>query len=77
MELTGLGIDAAPTLIAHEAGGPSSPEIAAALHRATAGNPLALLELSQDLDSVARLPPELPSRYPKRSRRHSAAGCRR
>jgi DNA-binding CsgD family transcriptional regulator len=64
LELTGLGIDAATTLIAHGAGGASSPDSAAALHRATAGNPLALLELSQDLDSVARLPPELPVAVP-------------
>jgi hypothetical protein len=64
LELTGLGIDAATTLIAHEAGGASSPDSAAALHRATAGNPLALLELSQDLDSVGRLPPELPVAVP-------------
>jgi len=43
LELTGLGIDAATTLIAHEAGGASSPDSAAALHRATAGNPLAII----------------------------------
>ena len=44
--------------------GRQAPENAVALHRATAGNPLALLELSQDLDSVARLPPELPVAVP-------------
>ena len=64
LELTGLGIDAARTLIANRHGPSSGPSNAVALHRATAGNPLALLELSRDLDSVARLPPELPVAVP-------------
>ena len=65
LELTGLGIDAARTLIANAARPiVRHPTNAVALHRATAGNPLALLELSQDLDSVARLPPELPVAVP-------------
>jgi DNA-binding CsgD family transcriptional regulator len=64
LELTGLGIDAATALIAKGSGASSSPDGAAALHRATAGNPLALLELSKDLDSVTRLPPELPVAVP-------------
>jgi DNA-binding CsgD family transcriptional regulator len=64
LQLTGLGIDAATALIAQESGRSSTPGTAAALHRATAGNPLALLELSHELDSVTRLPPELPVAVP-------------
>jgi DNA-binding CsgD family transcriptional regulator/tetratricopeptide (TPR) repeat protein len=64
LELTGLDVAAATTLIASSGQG-AGPERAAALHHATAGNPLALLELSRDLDTVGRLPPELPQRVPE------------
>ncbi len=40
-------------------------DLAATLHRATGGNPLALVELSGDLDSLGRLPPELPLPVPQ------------
>ncbi len=64
LDLTGVGIDAARALIGQGSGRSSEPESVLALHRVTAGNPLALLELSQDLDSIARLPPELPATVP-------------
>ncbi|HEY5845149.1 MAG TPA: ATP-binding protein, partial [Mycobacterium sp.] len=64
LELSGVGIDAARALIATRQGRTSAPENAVALHHATAGNPLALLELSQDLETIARLPPELPIAVP-------------
>lgn len=64
LDLTGVGIDAARALIGEGNGRSSEPESVLALHHATAGNPLALLELSRDLDSVDRLPPELPATVP-------------
>lgn len=64
LELTGLDVDAAAALITQETGRSSDTDTAAALHRATAGNPLALLELSRDRDRVEQLPPELPVTVP-------------
>jgi DNA-binding CsgD family transcriptional regulator len=63
LELTGLDVAAATALIATSVQG-AGPERAAALHHATAGNPLALLELSRDIDAIGRLPPELPQPVP-------------
>lgn len=65
LELTGVAVDAARALIATGHGASSAPENVVVLHRVTAGNPLALLELSRDLDSVARLPRELPVTVPE------------
>jgi len=56
LELTGLSLADTATLMGRQD--------AEALHRATSGNPLALLELSKDMDSISRLPPELPLPVP-------------
>jgi len=64
LELSGLDVDAATALITQETGRSSDTASAAALHRVTAGNPLALLELSRDRDTADRLPPELPLTVP-------------
>jgi DNA-binding CsgD family transcriptional regulator len=67
LELAGLDVDAATALIAQRTREPVGPQNAAALYQATAGNPLALLELSADVDPVSQvgqLPPEMPVPVP-------------
>ena len=65
MQLYGIDLAAARTLIATTADGQPNAEITAKLHEATAGNPLGLLELSRDLERVARMPPGLPLPVPE------------
>src|SRR5262249_22325606 len=60
LDLAGLNLAAATTLITASGGGPVSTELAGKLYQSTSGNPLALVELSRDLDRIGRLPPELP-----------------
>ncbi|MET9232085.1 AAA family ATPase [Lentzea sp. NPDC003310] len=56
LPLTGLDLDAAGALVSSRSGAPVSPEFIARLHRATAGNPLALIELA----AHGHLSPEAP-----------------
>jgi DNA-binding CsgD family transcriptional regulator len=65
MELTGLDLDSATTLIGASTAESVNRDLAATLHSATGGNPLALVELSGDLDRLGRLPPELPLPVPQ------------
>ncbi|HET6625864.1 MAG TPA: LuxR family transcriptional regulator, partial [Nocardioidaceae bacterium] len=64
-DLRGLTLSAARELLAKTATGQSTAhqltgEQLAGLHQATAGNPLALLELGEQLDRIATLPPGSP-----------------
>lgn len=65
LDLGGVDLVAATELITASSGQPAAADVAARLHRATAGNPLALVELSRDLDRIGRLPPELPLPVPQ------------
>lgn len=64
LELVGLGLDEATQLLATAAGGAATPDLVAQLHRATAGNPLAMLELASDTETLASLTPEVPMPVP-------------
>jgi len=64
LELGGLDEAAAERLAGTVATGAISPELARRLHRATSGNPLAVLELARDLPHLDRLPPEVPLPVP-------------
>ena len=64
LELTGLDVAAAVVLVARQAGEPIGPDGSAVLYEATAGNPLALLELSKGPDLIGRLSPESPMPVP-------------
>ncbi len=63
LELGGLDAADAAELVAAQAE-PPGPEGSAALYEVTAGNPLALLELSRSPDFVGRLSPESPIPVP-------------
>ncbi|MGH3561410.1 MAG: AAA family ATPase, partial [Mycobacterium sp.] len=65
LDLSGLDLASATALIAAASGGSTNTNLAATLHRATSGNPLALVELARDLDRIRRLPPELPLPVPE------------
>lgn len=65
VDLGGLDLESAAALIAASGANPAPRDLVAELHRATAGNPLALVELSGDFDTVARFPPELPLPVPQ------------
>ncbi|MGE2691628.1 helix-turn-helix transcriptional regulator [Mycolicibacterium pulveris] len=65
MELTGIDLSAATTLIGAASGAPVTTGLVASLHRATAGNPLALIELARDADHIDFLSPELPLPVPR------------
>jgi DNA-binding CsgD family transcriptional regulator len=60
LQLSGLDRDAAGALLATAAGGSPGAELTARLHRVTAGNPLALIELARDGDRLGQVAPELP-----------------
>ena len=60
LRLAGLGPDSAAELLRQQADEPLSSELADRLHRDTGGNPLALLELGQDRQHLASLPPDAP-----------------
>ena len=55
--LEGLPLDAVPELLALHAKQTVSPDLLGTLHRATGGNPMALVELADDLDGLRRLTP--------------------
>lgn len=65
MQLSGLDLASARTLLAEARGGAPSVELTAKLHEATAGNPLGLLELSRDQERWAAMPAELPLPVPE------------
>jgi DNA-binding CsgD family transcriptional regulator len=56
LRLGGLDAGAAAELLAHRAAGPVAPDAVERLHRATAGNPLALLELPADEAALGARP---------------------
>ncbi|MGE0214592.1 LuxR C-terminal-related transcriptional regulator [Mycolicibacterium sp.] len=60
MELSGLDLSAAAALIAASAPDPATAELAEHLHSVTLGSPLALIELSRDIERVRDLSPVLP-----------------
>ena len=66
LELSGLDLASSAKLIGATTGEPATAETTANLHRATSGNPLALVELSRDIDRVGTFPPELPIPVPER-----------
>src|SRR5690606_30506876 len=59
-DLGGLDLAAASELISRSAPNPATAEDAAHLHRVTLGSPLALVELSRDIERVRDSPPVLP-----------------
>lgn len=82
LALSGIDLTAAGVLIAHHAPAAVSPELVARLHRATAGNPLALIELAAGLDRLERTSPVAPlpvpatlaNRFATRARALGSAG---
>jgi len=61
LRLRGLDRGSAAELLRHQSEAePLSPELADRLHRETGGNPLALLELGQDRQRLADMPPDAP-----------------
>jgi len=58
-EVPGLDLEATAELVA-DTNGPVRPEQLVRLHRATAGNPLALLELGRYADQIDAAPPDSP-----------------
>ncbi|HJR38916.1 MAG TPA: LuxR C-terminal-related transcriptional regulator [Nocardioidaceae bacterium] len=56
--LCGLTAESVAELAAAEAGTQIAPEVSAALHTATAGNPLAVVELARDPETLDRLTPQ-------------------
>ena len=64
MELTGLDPSSARSLVTTTRGVSATTEFTTRLYEATAGNPLALLELSDDPDRITGLPPGLPLPVP-------------
>ncbi len=64
LELAGLDPSSARSLVTATRGGSATTEFTTQLYEATAGNPLALLELSGDLDRFSGLPPGLPLPVP-------------
>ncbi len=60
LHLSGIDLAAAGELVARHSPVPMSPELVARLHRATAGNPLALIELSGAVDRLEQTSPAAP-----------------
>ncbi|HMD92757.1 MAG TPA: AAA family ATPase [Trebonia sp.] len=60
LRLLGLDPGSAAELLRRQGDAPLSEELAGRLHRETGGNPLALLELGQDRERLAGLPPGAP-----------------
>lgn len=65
LDVAGIDIAAAGDLVATRSGSPASADLVARLHRATAGNPLAILELSTDLARIDVLSPDAPLPVPE------------
>ncbi|HEY5858009.1 MAG TPA: LuxR C-terminal-related transcriptional regulator [Aldersonia sp.] len=63
LDLDGLDLPAATELLGSL--GPHHPDLVARLHRATAGNPLALVELGRDTERIEMLGPEAPIPVPE------------
>jgi DNA-binding CsgD family transcriptional regulator len=64
LPLSGIDLAAARELVARHAPATVSAELVARLHRATAGNPLALIELAGTADRVEHTSPEVPLPVP-------------
>jgi DNA-binding CsgD family transcriptional regulator len=60
LQLQGLPLDPAATLLSLGRAVPLGTDLVRRLHEATAGNPLALLELADDVEVLDRLSPEVP-----------------
>ncbi|WP_090004047.1 ATP-binding protein [Lentzea albidocapillata] len=60
LPLAGIDLAAAGELVSSRSGVAASPELIARLHRATAGNPLALIELAAGAHRMAHVSPEAP-----------------
>jgi predicted ATPase len=65
VQVGALDLASAAELVAQRWDGAVPAELLDRLHRATGGNPLALLELSADLESLVRLPPDAPVPVPR------------
>jgi DNA-binding CsgD family transcriptional regulator len=66
LELGGLDLASTAELVAATCSESASTEITAKLHRATAGNPLAIVELSLDIRGLDMVPPEAPIPVPQK-----------
>jgi DNA-binding CsgD family transcriptional regulator/Tfp pilus assembly protein PilF len=66
LNLTGLSEQAVVELLRTHAAGPVTAEVAARLHEATSGNPLAVVELSGSIVEIERLAPPVPLPMPDR-----------
>lgn len=64
-ELGGLDLTSAAALIATAGSAPAPAHLTAKLHRETSGNPLALVELSRDIDRLDAAAPDLPLPVPQ------------
>lgn len=60
LSLTGISTAEAGELVSAHSSGNVSPALILRLHKATAGNPLALIELAGDIDRLERASPEMP-----------------
>ncbi len=60
LRLTGIDLEAARELLSSQTHEAVRADLVARLHRATAGNPLALIELAGDLDRLEGVSPEVP-----------------
>lgn len=65
LELSGLDLPAATALLVHTTGVTPNADHAELLHRSTAGNPLALVELADDVERLERATPEAPIPVPE------------
>ena len=64
-ELAGLDLPSATALIATSSSVPAPAHLTAKLHQETSGNPLALVELSRDIDRLDAAAPDLPLPVPQ------------
>lgn len=64
-QLGGLDLGSATALISTAGSAPAPAELAAKLHSETSGNPLALVELSRDIDRLDRAVPDMPLPVPQ------------
>jgi len=64
LQLEGVGLAAAQQLVRNHSDRVVSIDLVARLHRTVAGNPLALLELTNDPEQLQRIPPGVPTPVP-------------
>ncbi|MDQ3628641.1 MAG: LuxR C-terminal-related transcriptional regulator [Actinomycetota bacterium] len=64
LQLQGLELAMAEELMAVHARAVVTPDVVARLHRATGGNPLAMVELAGDIERLERLSPQVPLPVP-------------